>query len=172
MIERLEAQDSAETAALMHRLQTHVRANFSEAQFQHACRPNWFLILSEAPRASRRPNFFIVGAPKCGTTAMTTYLRDHPQIFMPLQKEPHYFAEDYPIFREVWTEKQYLHLFRSADSSHLAVGEASVWYLYSDHALPRIKAFAPDARIIVQVRNPVDPPTLTIPRRCVPSTKM
>ncbi len=105
---------------------------------------------------SRRPNFFIVGAPKCGTTAMTTYLRDHPQIFMPLQKEPHYFAEDYPIFREVWTEKQYLHLFRSADSSHLAVGEASVWYLYSDHALPRIKAFAPDARIIVQVRNPVD----------------
>lgn len=105
---------------------------------------------------SRRPNFFIVGAPKCGTTALATYLREHPQIFMPQQKEPHYFAEDYPIFREVWTEQQYLRLFRSADSSHLAVGEASVWYLYSEHALPRIKTFAPDARIVVQVRNPVD----------------
>jgi hypothetical protein len=105
---------------------------------------------------SRRPNFFIVGAPKCGTTALATYLREHSQIFMTQQKEPHYFAGDYPIFREVWSEKQYLRLFRSADNSHLAVGEASVWYLYSENALPRIKAFSPDARIIVQVRNPVD----------------
>ncbi|MBM3518373.1 MAG: sulfotransferase [Alphaproteobacteria bacterium] len=41
----------------------------------------------------RKPNFFIVGAPKSGTTAMDAYLSEHPDVFM-AQKEPHYFAVD------------------------------------------------------------------------------
>ena len=41
-----------------------------------------------------KPNFFIVGAPKCGTTALYEYLRPHPNVFMPEIKEPHYFAKD------------------------------------------------------------------------------
>ncbi|MEE9518630.1 MAG: sulfotransferase, partial [bacterium] len=41
-----------------------------------------------------KPNFFIVGAPKCGTTSMTEYLKQHPDIFIPEEKEPHYFGSD------------------------------------------------------------------------------
>ena len=36
---------------------------------------------------TNKPNFFIIGAPKCGTTSMFVTLRNHPEIFMPDQKE-------------------------------------------------------------------------------------
>ncbi len=51
-----------------------------------------------APGASRsrRPNFFIVGAPKCGTTAWVRYLEDHPDVYFSPSKEPHYFCTDFP----------------------------------------------------------------------------
>jgi hypothetical protein len=41
----------------------------------------------------RKPDFFIVGAPKSGTTAMYEYLKAHPEIFM-CRKEPHFFGSD------------------------------------------------------------------------------
>ena len=41
-------------------------------------------------------DFFIVGAPKSGTTALYSYLSTHPDIFLPQHKEPNFFAEDYP----------------------------------------------------------------------------
>jgi hypothetical protein len=37
---------------------------------------------------ARKPNFFIVGAPKCGTTALSEYLRSHPDVFFSSPKEP------------------------------------------------------------------------------------
>ena len=54
---------------------------------------------AQAPAApvevrGRVPDFFIVGHPKCGTTALYEMLRRHPQIFMPALKEPAYFATD------------------------------------------------------------------------------
>ena len=104
----------------------------------------------------KRPNFFIVGAPKCGTTALSEYLRAHEQVFMCEPKEPKFFVEALGHLREAATEPEYLELFKEAGERHVAVGEASVWYLYFSESLPRIKAFAPDARIIVMLRNPVD----------------
>ncbi|UCF19045.1 MAG: sulfotransferase [Gemmatimonadota bacterium] len=108
--------------------------------------------------SSRRPNFFIVGAPKCGTTALSEYLREHPSIFMSTPKEPHYFAADFnPYVRHyVHTLDEYLALFEACKEHHLAAGEASVFYLYSSTALSNIRAFDPDARIIAMVRNPID----------------
>jgi len=102
------------------------------------------------------PNFFIVGAPKCGTTALYEYLREHPNVFMCTPKEPHYFATDLPKKRLVQTLDEYNHLFDKAGENHKAIGEASVWYLYSDDAIENIKKFNPDAKIIVMLRNPVD----------------
>ena len=61
-----------------------------------------------------RPNFFIVGAPKCGTTALSEYLREHPNAFLCQPKEPHYFATDFPTHRYVTKEEAYLKLFREA----------------------------------------------------------
>ena len=104
----------------------------------------------------RKPNFFIVGAPKCGTTALSEYLREHPQVFMSRPKEPHYFATDLPKYRYTDIEENYLELFSDAKDTHCAVGEASVWYLYSKEAIANIRAFDAAAKLIVMVRNPVD----------------
>lgn len=103
-----------------------------------------------------KPNFFIVGAPKCGTTALSEYLREHENVFMCTPKEPHYFATDLPEIRAAETEDEYLRLFDKSTKDHLAIGEASVWYLYSEKALENIKIFDPDSKIIVMLRNPVD----------------
>jgi hypothetical protein len=103
----------------------------------------------------RRPDFFIVGAPKCGTTAMQDYLGQHPEIFMPEMKEAHFFGSDLdaPVYlRDV---KKYMALFAKVRNEK-RVGEASVYYLYSKNAAREIKAFSPSANIIIMLRNPVE----------------
>ena len=106
----------------------------------------------------RRPNFVVLGAPKCGTTALSEYLRRHPRVFVSTPKEPHYFCDDFDYYYApgARTQEHYLRLFADADESHLAVGEASVWCLYSQAAARNIMAFDPNARVIVMVRNPVE----------------
>lgn len=102
------------------------------------------------------PNFFIVGAPKCGTTAMYKWLKQHPEVFLPAQKkEPHFFGNDLRLVNRVRTEQEYLSLFAEARGKK-RVGEASVFYLYSKLAAGEIKSFNPNAMIIIMVRNPVD----------------
>lgn len=103
-----------------------------------------------------KPNFFIVGAPKCGTTALYEYLRPHPHVFMPKIKEPHYFAKDLGTYPRVKTLEEYRGIFARSTEQHLSVGEASVYYLRSSVAIPAIRAFNPEARIIAMFRNPVD----------------
>ncbi len=107
------------------------------------------------------PNFFVVGAPKCGTTALSEYLRDHPNIFLSNPKEPYYFADDlYGKILEKYVGiaslEDYKKLFVHCTIDHLAVGEASVWYLYSKTAIQNIRKYNKDAKIIVMLRNPVD----------------
>ena len=105
----------------------------------------------------RRPDFFLIGAPKCGTTALSEYLRGHPKIFFSVPKEPHYYCTDFSEkFRILTSEDEYAACFRGADEGHLAVGEGSVWYLFSDVAVANILAEHPRARFIVMVRNPLD----------------
>lgn len=109
----------------------------------------------------RRPDFFIVGAPKCGTTALTDYLAQHPQVGMCERKETQYFAFDlYPAFGRAtdrpWiSQDEYLSLFSEAQDK-VRIGEASVWYLYSAAAPREISEFSPEAKIIVMVRNPLE----------------
>src|SRR5262245_27125154 len=103
----------------------------------------------------RQPDVFIVGAPRCGTTAMWQYLGDHPDVYMSPRKEPWFFCRDLrfsdPIPR---TLDAYLANFAEA-REQARVGEASAWYLYSREAATAIKAFSPAARIIVMLRDPV-----------------
>ena len=100
-----------------------------------------------------RPNLFIVGAPKCGTTAWVEYLSSHPEIFFCDPKEPHFFNTDIPNFRWVRSLDEYLKLFVRAGSKKV-VGEASILYLYSQEAAERIAEFNPDAKILIFVRSP------------------
>lgn len=102
------------------------------------------------------PNFFIVGAPKCGTTALALYLGQHEDIFMCSPKEPHYFAEDFPKHRSVACWDDYLALFAHAQDAHRAVGEASATYLRSEVAVEGLLGRIPSARLIVMLRNPID----------------
>lgn len=106
------------------------------------------------------PDFFIIGAPKAGTTALYTYLAAHPHIFMPHLKEPFYFCSDFPACREkatsITTMTKYLKLFAGATERHLVRGEASPLYLLSQVAVPTILKLNPDARFIVMLRNPVE----------------
>jgi hypothetical protein len=105
-----------------------------------------------------RPDFFIVGAPKCGTSSLYRYLSEHPEIFMAHPKEPQFFAADrvarfgmrYPDDME-----RYLSLFADAGAARRG-GEASTSYFEAPPAPGRILDFAPAARIIVMLRDPID----------------
>jgi hypothetical protein len=101
------------------------------------------------------PNFFIAGAPRCGTTAMYDYLRQHPDVFMPLRKEPVYFGSDLQKRKPYLDEAGYRELFEPG-AGCARRGEATVWYLYSQTAAREIHDFVPEARIIIMLRNPVD----------------
>ncbi len=103
----------------------------------------------------KKPNFFIIGAPKCGTTAMCRYLSQHPNVFIPSIKEPHFFNDDFPQNRHVNSLDDYLKLFNGSDSNHFAIGEGTVIYMYSKAALENIYKFNPNAKIIVMLRNPL-----------------
>ena len=105
-----------------------------------------------------KPNFFIVGAPKCGTTSLHEYLQRHPEVFMPFYKEPHFFGADLEgsRFRQFrGKHEKYLKLFRNARHEK-RIGESSPWYLVSKTAADEIHAYAPHAKIIIMLRNPVD----------------
>jgi len=110
----------------------------------------------------RIPDFYIVGHPKSGTTALYEMLRRHPQIFMPDLKEPRWFASDLrERFERLGAQAQprsleeYAALFEPAGASQV-LGEASPSYLRSRAAAAEIARLRPDARIIAVLREPAD----------------
>lgn len=104
---------------------------------------------------NRFPDFFIVGAPKCGTTALNDYLARHPDVFVPERKEIHFFGSDLTFTDPRPGRDAYLRLFEGRAGQKRA-GEGSVWYLYSRNAAREIRELIPDARILILLRHPVD----------------
>lgn len=102
----------------------------------------------------KKPDFFIVGAPKCGTTALYHHLKQHPDIFM-APPGLDYFVKDLHFITPQPTLQQYLQHFKDAEESKLA-GDISVWSLFSKSAAYEIKQFNSHAKIIIMLRNPVD----------------
>lgn len=129
------------------------------------------------------PNFFIVGAAKAGTTSLYQYLNAHNDLYFSPVKEPHHFSTDIKtneftsIYKRnidnlpedfyqkkpkdsiqnvfVRNKAQYLKLFQWADGEK-AIGECSTSYLYSKKAADNIRAFNPDSKIVIALRNPAD----------------
>lgn len=91
------------------------------------------------PSTIKKPHFFIVGAPKCGTGSMNDYLKQHPQIFM-TGKDFTYFGSDLNYRKQKFSEKDYLSLFKKAKDYQI-IGEKSVWHLASKTAAFEIKKF-------------------------------
>ena len=104
------------------------------------------------PQESMKPNLFIVGAPKCGTTAWVEYLRTHPDIFFPAVKEPHHFSTDSGLRRRIADRGSYLELYADAGPARI-VGDGSASHLYSKTAARNIREFNPDAKVIILLRD-------------------
>lgn len=115
----------------------------------------------------RLPNFVIIGAPKSGTTSLFYYLKQHPDIFLPVRKELHYFS--YGLLAEnakgpgdantlkslCATKEQYREHYAGAKNQK-AVGEASPSYLYYSEVAEKIHAELDAPKIIAILRNPVE----------------
>jgi hypothetical protein len=114
------------------------------------------------------PDFFIIGAPKAGTTALHAALSEHPGLFMSPVKEPKFFLCDGrppPVaggpgdahsYREwMWDRARYERMFDQAPPGTQR-GESTPLYLANAQALSRIRAAIPAARLIVVLRDPVD----------------
>ena len=138
------------------------------------------------PRMTRLPNFFIVGAPKAGTTSLFYYLDQHPQVYMSAIKEPNFFAAEVrgencapELRRSIAGDARNLRLFLDGPmhrkrfggivedwedylrlygnaGDKTSLGEASVSYLRSPSAAGRIAERIPNAKIIVMLRDPVE----------------
>ena len=107
------------------------------------------------------PNLLIVGAAKCGTTSLHNYLKQHPDIFMSKQKEPHFLinsdiGED-RIHKAITVLEDYEDMFKT-DSIYKYKGESSVMYLaFPEFSIKNIKKYLdPDVKIIIMLRNPVE----------------
>ncbi len=103
----------------------------------------------------KNPNLFIVGAPKSGTTFLYHYLKQHPDIYFPDFKEPHFFGADLIRRNGAYNLSldEYNNLFKTDKK---IIGEASTFYLFSKDAPEEIYNFNPNAKIIIMLRNLVD----------------
>jgi Sulfotransferase domain len=102
------------------------------------------------------PNFLIIGAMRGGTTSLWQYLRSHPQVFMPGEKEVHFFSREHVWSRGVeWYQSR----FSEVPATAIAIGEASPSYTKHPH-LPgvpaRIASVVPEARLIYVIRHPIE----------------
>jgi len=105
----------------------------------------------------RFPDFFVIGAPRCGTTAISKYLSKNPHICFSRPKEPHFFSITLQEKPDAEINKDYLELFfPHCSGTYQALGEGSVSYLYYPQAIKRIQQLNPQARFIVMARNPID----------------
>jgi hypothetical protein len=97
------------------------------------------------------PDFLILGAAKCGTTSLHTWLNQHPQVQMCFPKEPVYFELDYSRGPEF-----YLETYFPGWDGRRRIGDGRAANLYFPWVPGRIKQSNPDAKLIILVRNPIE----------------
>ena len=111
------------------------------------------------------PSFLLVGAPKAGTTALYRWLRQHPALYLPANKQPHYFAGLSPAFcgpgdtafnRNLVPDRDHYLRLLAPGAGRQGCGEASPFYLcFAERVAPRVRAAAPRCRLVVLLREPV-----------------
>lgn len=104
----------------------------------------------ERDGTGREPDLVICGAMRSGTTALTHWLKQHPDVYMPPVKEIHYFDQHYDQGAG-WYRRQ----FAGAGAARVC-GESTPAYLYLAEARRRMVHDLPDARFVVSLRNPAD----------------
>lgn len=114
------------------------------------------------------PNFIIAGVARCGTTSLYHYMKQHPEISFPIQKEPKYYSSVHLEFPHrgvgddtvdsfvIKDRDAYFKLF-SKLGNFKAIGEASSDYLYfHEYTVDSIKKELGDIPIIISIRNPIE----------------
>lgn len=113
---------------------------------------------------NHKPNLFIAGFPKCGTTSIYNYLKEHPQIYGPELKEPRFLVHEelhlensHRIFREmtVTDEAEYLAMYQDGINAKYRM-DGTPFYIKHPKAAHKIKEISDDSRVIISIRNPVD----------------
>ncbi len=115
----------------------------------------------------KKPNFIIAGFPKCGTTSLHHYLKEHPEIFMPEQKELHFFTfkilsklkngpkDDIVKEMQINSSEKYLSYFQNV-KKEIAIGDASPSYINYPSEFPKIKQYLNDPKVIIILRDPIN----------------
>lgn len=123
------------------------------------------MLLKNAIRPLRFPDFLVIGGARCGTSSIYSYLNEHPEVFMPDLKEPHFFnylgcSKSPHPGRLPWTIEDYEALFKSARPEQ-KLGEASASYLhFHDKVIPTMRSIygeqARAVKIVMVLRNPIE----------------
>ena len=115
----------------------------------------------------KKPNFIIAGFPKCGTTSLHHYLDEHPEIYMPTQKELHFFTsnilsklnkgpKDAIVKKtQINSSEKYLNFYKSV-RTEIAIGDASPSYINYPSQFKKIKEYLNDPKVIIILRDPID----------------
>ncbi|CAD0186666.1 hypothetical protein RUESEDTHA_03575 [Ruegeria sp. THAF57] len=107
-----------------------------------------------------KPNLFLIGAPKCGTTAIAEYLSERADVYFSKPKEPLFWCTDLgiePHALRAETVEEYEALFAPADpAKHRIIAEGTTSYLRSEQAIRQSLAYSPDAKYIAILRSPVE----------------
>ena len=106
------------------------------------------------PAVLDRISFVVAGAQKGGTWALHTYLREHPELCLPREKELHFFDADRFFAAEPVDYAPYHALFDPRPPQRL-LGEVTPGYMYWPAAGERIARYNPAMRIIMVLRNPI-----------------
>jgi hypothetical protein len=138
------------------------RPDRSDAAFAKAVHAFYAIDRKEAARrpvldSEPPPSFFLVGAPRCGTTSLSRALKDHPAISFSKPKETQYFHLAPADMADAELRATYLAVHHpELSGDHRALGDGSVSYLYSPDCVRRALRFDPRARFIATVRNPLE----------------
>ena len=115
----------------------------------------------------KKPNFIIAGFPKCGTTSLHQYLSEHPEIFMPEQKELHFFTfkilsklkngpkDELVKETQINSSEKYLSYFQNV-KKEIAIGDASPSYINYPSEFLKIKKYLNDPKVIIILRDPIN----------------
>ena len=108
------------------------------------------------------PSFYVIGAYRSGTTTLYRLLRQHPEVFLPLEKEPNFFAVDgnpdasaVLRSRAVVDRPAYEALYGAAGAGQRS-GDVSPEYLRNPHVATHLASEVPDARLVAVLRNPIE----------------
>lgn len=106
------------------------------------------------------PDYVIIGAQKCGTSSLSQYLCEHPDVVPAFRKEVHYFDRNFDKgaswYRRHFPTRVQMTALRTIRAHPVLTGEASPCYLFHPLGHERLHDLLPSARLIALLRDPVE----------------